>query len=93
MNEPNISESLKKTVENHKGYINVFEFLSNLSVEWLLDITRDKGGALSQNDVEELSAVIIEYIKQELEKPGFGEKLKKHLPNLYYWQLTTGFNF
>lgn len=93
MTEPNISDSLKEAVEDHKGYINVFEFLSNLSVDWLLDITRDKGGALSQNDVEELSAVIIEHVKQELDKPEVAEKLSKHLPNLYYWQLTTGFNF
>jgi len=93
MTEPNISDSLKEAVNEHKGYINVFEFLSKLSVDWLLDITRDKGGALSQNDVEELSVIIIEHVKQELAKPEVAEKLSKHLPNLYYWQLTTGFNF
>ena len=93
MTEPNISDSLKEAVEDHKSYINVFEFLSNLSVDWLLDITRDKGGALSQNDVEELSIIIIEHVKKELNKPEVAEKLSKHLPKLYYWKLTTGFNF
>jgi hypothetical protein len=87
-----LSESMKKTAEAHSSYLPVFEFFSNVSIEWMLDITRDIERGLSQHEVEKLIEHIISLIKKELEKPNVTEDLKKHVSKLYYWRLTTGFN-
>ena len=87
-----LSESMKKTAEEHSRYLSTFEFLSNVSVDWMLDITRDIERGLSQQEVESLLEYVISLVKKELEKSNFMEDLKKDVSKLYYWRLTTGFN-
>ena len=87
-----LSESMKKTAESHRSYLPVFEFFSNISVDWMLDITRDIERGLSQQEVESLTEYVLSLIKKELEKPHVAEDLIKHVSKLYYWRLTTGFN-
>ena len=87
-----LSESMKKIAKDHSRYLPTFEFLSNVSVDWMLDITRDIERGLSQQEIVSLLEYVLFLIQEELDKPTLKEDLKKNVSKLYYWRLTTGFN-